>query len=132
VEVEVAAAVNSELVVELATQQVRRQVSLEAGLNVLKETVVVQQPRLWWPNGHGEPELYSLSVQIAGGEMHKKVGLRQLDLVAEPDDIGLGFTFRVNGLDIFAGRTGFRVMPCPLDRHGRRSTICYPVPSQRT
>lgn len=110
VEVEVAAAVNSELVVELATQQVRRQVSLEAGLNVLKETVVVQQPRLWWPNGHGEPELYSLSVQIAGGEMHKKVGLRQLELVAEPDDIGLGFTFRVNGLDIFA--KGANWIPC--------------------
>ena len=38
----------------------------------------------------------------AGDTVRKKLGLRQLELVAQPDDIGMSFKFRVNGLDIFA------------------------------
>lgn len=56
--------------------------------------LVVQNPRLWWPNGYGKPELYQLTVSFATADgtesdsQQTRFGIRQLsyDLeVRKPD-----------------------------------------------
>ncbi len=110
VEVEAAEAGTTQLIVEFDGQRLAREVELSLGLNVLSETVTVENPQLWWPNGHGEQPLYELSVQIAGDHVTRRLGLRQLQLISEADGIGLGFKFCVNGRDIFA--KGANWIPC--------------------
>ncbi|NLJ23794.1 MAG: glycoside hydrolase family 2 protein [Firmicutes bacterium] len=78
-----------------------KSVTLKPGLNIVSTEILVENPRLWWPNGHGERPLYDLTVRIAGDEVRKRLGLRQLDVVTEEDEIGLSFKVRVNGVDIF-------------------------------
>lgn len=76
----------------------------------MAEVVDIPSPRLWWPNGCGAQPLYELEAKAAGDTVCKRRGLRKLELFAEPDEIGLGFKFRVNGLDIFA--RGANWIPC--------------------
>ena len=61
----------------------------------------VSHPNLWWPAGQGEQPLYDLKVSAGGAVTTRRLGLRQMELVTEKDDIGLGFKFRVNGRDVF-------------------------------
>ncbi|MPV55133.1 beta-galactosidase [Burkholderia sp. HI2761] len=64
----------------------------------------IRQPRLWWPNGYGEPDLYAVTVGIKVGrllsdERTLNVGLRRIDYSR---DIGQGtqLSITVNGLPI--------------------------------
>lgn len=42
-------------------------------------TLVMENPRLWWPNGYGEPYLYDAAMQVAGHDSTAfKVGVRQM------------------------------------------------------
>ncbi len=61
----------------------------------------VADPILWWPAGQGPQHLYDLEVTCGAATETRRVGLRQIALVTEPDDAGLGFKFRVNGRDVF-------------------------------
>lgn len=68
----------------------------------------VDNPRLWWPNGMGEQHLYDLEIKIfnsEGDELdkdHKKIGLRELELITEDDQWGQSFKFAANGVEFFA------------------------------
>ena len=64
----------------------------------------IKQPRLWWPNGYGEPNLYAVTVGIKAGRMLSdartlNVGLRRIEYSR---DIGMGtqLSITVNGLPI--------------------------------
>ena len=59
-------------------------------------------PPLWWPAGHGPQNLGGAVVSIPGDRLVRRVGLRKLELINEPDAIGTTMSFRVNGIDIFA------------------------------
>lgn len=60
--------------------------------------VTVEQPRLWFPNGEGEPYLYVASARLSTGDsVEKRIGLRTIRLIREPDDRGESFEFEVNG-----------------------------------
>ncbi|WP_367387969.1 glycoside hydrolase family 2 protein [Lewinella sp. LCG006] len=66
----------------------------------------IDQPRLWWPNSHGVPHRYHLSLELwRDGELQdqqeKKIGIRTVELVQEPDTYGTSFYFKVNGRPIF-------------------------------
>jgi beta-mannosidase len=98
------------LEVELGGQRVEKSVLLKAGVNTVRASVTVRNPKLWWPNGYGAQPLYPLVVRIAGDEVRKRIGLRTLDVVNEADARGLSMTFRVNGVDIFA--KGANWIPC--------------------
>ncbi len=64
---------------------------------------IVDSPKLWWPNGEGEAHLYDVRVFLASGhEVTKRVGLRDIQLVREVDDIGRSFEFVVNGRRIWS------------------------------
>lgn len=88
-------------VVEFAGQRLERRVQLVAGANALSTEVVVEDPDLWWPNGHGRQTLHPLAVSVGGQTVRKKLGLRRIELVNQPDARGTSMTFRVNGRDIF-------------------------------
>lgn len=62
----------------------------------------VENPALWWPAGLGAQVLHDLTVDVGGVVAHRRIGLRQMELVTEKDAAGLGFKFRINGVDVFA------------------------------
>ncbi|HTP60330.1 MAG TPA: glycoside hydrolase family 2 protein, partial [Spirochaetia bacterium] len=90
-----------ELQVSLGDRKVTRTVTLAAGFNVPQVELVVNKPRLWWPNGSGSQPLYDLTVALGGDTASKRLGLRSLQLVTQEDAQGLSMVFRVNGRDIF-------------------------------
>ncbi|KAI6350777.1 hypothetical protein MCOR25_010404 [Pyricularia grisea] len=71
--------------------------------------LVIKTPKLWWPRGYGDQNLYNLEVRILNHDKRvldsasKKIGLRSVELVQEKDAIGQSFYFRINGVDIFCG-----------------------------
>jgi beta-mannosidase len=61
----------------------------------------VDKPALWWPAGYGEQPLYDASVEIPGDRTTKRIGLRKLRLINEPDAAGTSMVFEVNDVPIF-------------------------------
>ena len=69
----------------------------------------IDSPQLWWCNGLGDQPLYDISLQLTHGEsrtplheVHKRIGLRKLELDTSPDEYGGQFRFIINGVPIFA------------------------------
>ena len=80
-----------------------KQVTLVDG----KGEVVIENPKLWWPNGYGEQTLYEVKFKLIkdGAELDeckKTIGLRTLTVSTERDAEGSEFCFVVNGVKIFA------------------------------
>ncbi len=71
-------------------------------------TLTVPKPKLWWPNGLGEQNLYTLEVQLvdAGGTvldtMRKRIGLRHFETVPGTRRTQSAYTLKVNGQPFFA------------------------------
>ncbi len=71
-------------------------------------TLRVDDPKLWWPNGMGEQPLYTLRVELCdeAGQVidtwTRRIGLRTLELLREPDAWGESFGFAANGVPFFA------------------------------
>ena len=69
--------------------------------------IQIKDPKLWWPNGYGEQNLYQVEIKLAcDGKIidrqTKQIGLRTLTVSREPDQYGEEFCFVVNGVKIFA------------------------------
>ncbi|MEM1300995.1 MAG: glycoside hydrolase family 2 protein [Pseudomonadota bacterium] len=70
----------------------------------------IVNPDLWWPAGQAaSPDenayasvVHQLCIECDRAKITKTVGLRTIELISEPDDIGRSFLFRVNGRDVFA------------------------------
>jgi len=68
----------------------------------------IENPVLWWPNGHGDQPLYEVELRWRdkAGRVcdvwKKKIGLRTIELDRHPDEFGESFQFVVNGRPIFA------------------------------
>ncbi|WP_068109251.1 beta-mannosidase [Tropicimonas marinistellae] len=67
----------------------------------LTETFHIAEPQLWWPAGHGAQPLQDLAVTLGDQTEHRRVGLRQIELVSEPDETGRSFLIKVNGRPVF-------------------------------
>ena len=65
------------------------------------ETFHVPEPVLWWPSGSGEQHLYDLEISTQNETVHRRVGLRHIELITTPDETGARFAFKVNGCEIF-------------------------------
>ncbi len=71
------------------------------------EETKIDNPLLWWPNGLGEQNLYTVKVILLENgvpvdESTRKIGLRSIELVREKDYYGESFYHRVNGVPFFA------------------------------
>ena len=100
-ECEAAHAGEYELSVSIGEVSASRKVRLVAGHNRPSLDVTVKSPKLWWPNGYGEPDLYDMTVRVGGHAVSKRIGLRTVQVVNKEDKSGLSMIFRVNGIDVF-------------------------------
>ncbi|MCF7688159.1 MAG: glycoside hydrolase family 2 protein [Cephaloticoccus sp.] len=70
--------------------------------------LVVKDPQLWWPAGHGSQSLYTVKVVACDqtgrelGTWSRRIGLRTIALDRSKDKWGEAFQFVVNGRLIFA------------------------------
>ena len=79
---------------------------LKVGINIIKHSVKVRNPKLWNPNKLGEPYLYNQIVFLTkkGTQVDynkSQFGIRTIQLINEPDSIGTSFYFNVNGKPLF-------------------------------
>ena len=80
----------------------------DAALTGEGRSIVIETPRLWWPNGQGSQPLYRLEVNAFGsdgamlGRWERRIGLRTIVLDRHADEWGETFQFVVNGRAIFA------------------------------
>lgn len=71
-------------------------------------TLTIENPELWWPRGMGSQPLYTVTVELCDAQgkvldsWKKRIGLRQLELVREPDEWGESFYFKANGQPFFS------------------------------
>ncbi|MGL2965011.1 beta-mannosidase [Flavobacterium sp. XGLA_31] len=81
-------------------------IQIQKGQNALSLTYEIKNPKLWWPNGLGEPNLYPFEISLVANNRvidskEINIGLRTIELVQEKDAIGKSFYFKVNGLPVF-------------------------------
>lgn len=87
---------------------IRKTVSLEKYRSYI--SVNIENPKLWWPNGYGEPNLYDYSVELVVDDKlydrrQGRFGIRESQIFEEPftADAGSGFSFglKINNEPIF-------------------------------
>ncbi|MBU3112927.1 beta-mannosidase [Clostridium lacusfryxellense] len=69
--------------------------------------IVVDNPKIWWPNGYGDQPLYKIKVVLMqeGVKLDiwdRRIGLRTMTMNIEKDEFGESFAHEVNGIKIFA------------------------------
>jgi beta-mannosidase len=69
---------------------------------VARMTLTIADPQLWWPAGQGAQVLHELVVIGGGATASRRLGLREMRLVSEPDAAGRSFGVQVNGRAVFA------------------------------
>lgn len=84
-----------------------KKATLSKGVNLVETNIVVNNPKLWWSNGLGEPHLYAFTTAVsfngeAADSRTEDLGIRELKVINEKDEFGHTFYFRLNGVKVFA------------------------------
>ncbi|GHA29095.1 beta-mannosidase [Devosia pacifica] len=89
-----------ELTHEIDGRTIGGAANVSAGDNTITHEVTIEDPKLWWPAGQGTQPLYQLRTNLDGEVTERRIGLRKLEWVVEPDEIDHTFKCRINGRDI--------------------------------
>ena len=88
------------------------------------EAMVVNHPALWWPNGYGEPNLYTCNVECLSDGQHAdsrtfRFGIRKFDYRIEHNSVGYPvLNFYVNGQRVFVKGGNWGMSEYLLRMHG--------------
>jgi beta-mannosidase len=88
-------------------QQVSRQITASKGIFPYDLKMSVNRPKLWWPAGHGDPNLYTLKIEVKkDGKIietgYRKIGFRKIEVERSQHPIeGNYFTIKVNNRSVF-------------------------------
>jgi beta-mannosidase len=79
---------------------------LVKGKNELKIPVAIENPKLWWCNGLGDPIQFGFQFEIVYNDTiidytQVKVGIRKIELIQDKDEFGTSFYFKLNGKPVF-------------------------------
>ena len=83
-----------------------KSIELNKGANFVQLSMLIDNPKLWWPNGLGEAFLYKFNCKVFNKNktvdmVSKNFGLRTVKLIQKPDSLGKSFYFEVNGVPVF-------------------------------
>ena len=88
----------------------KKHVKLKKGINVTELEIEIDNPKVWWPNGMGEQNLYDIQIDLAQTHgaartlctKNLKHGIRSIEIEKIPiNDKEKTFTFVVNGKRVF-------------------------------
>ena len=111
IQVSIIADYDTEATVEVSlenkkTETTKTEVKLSPGINIISLYTEIKEPKLWWPNGMGEQNLYTFKINAESSEFSDtkqvKTGLRDIKLVREKDSIGESFYFKINEKPFFS------------------------------
>ncbi|MEM6394836.1 MAG: glycoside hydrolase family 2 protein [Bacteroidota bacterium] len=79
---------------------------LDSGRHTIAHVFKIENPKLWWCSGLGDPYLYEMEVTLQSknkifDKQKSKYGIRTIELINEPDSIGTSFFFKLNGEPVF-------------------------------
>ncbi len=83
------------------------EIHMVGGINFLSKKITIDNPKLWWPNGYGEANLYEFKVSCTckgrtNTAKSKKIGIRTIEIdLSKIEGNGRNFFFKVNGVRIF-------------------------------
>ncbi len=82
------------------------EIELKKGNGTISYELKIENPQLWWPQGLGDQNLYSVRADLITEDFYEteketRIGLRTIEVVQEEDDKGKSFYLQVNGRPVF-------------------------------
>ncbi len=90
-----------------AVQTMQKDLFMTAGINYVTFNLTIDEPKLWWPNGMGEQDLYKIKISAStpkgsSDDYEFKAGIRTVKLNTDKiDDSSRMFFFEINGVPLF-------------------------------
>lgn len=81
-------------------------------------TMQVEDPKLWWPSGYGDPNLYAYKIVLLRkgdplDERTGRLGLREVKLIEEPTSAtSFSYTLNINGQNVFCKGSNWVPIEC--------------------
>lgn len=110
--------IEDELLIRIGDGQrtYEKKAGVRGGKNHL--TMTVENPRLWWPHGSGEPFLYHYDITLFRkglviDQREGKFGIREVELRQDPlAEGGFNFQFRINKIPVYCKGANWVPLDC--------------------